>query len=267
MANINDLRSPLTQSMNRGDLEQGDLEQATNAQNIQEEYEQHVEIKRARNLAKCFRFFAIVFILGFMSWVISLIVRHKYIVEKPNNHDRFNQSKISGSEYIKYFAKSGENPMHCRGMYCWPWQTPSRVVCSVENNARPWDSEAAWMCEAMCPNNYDLDTVSITCSQDQTIVTNPHLGCSLVYSMKYNSFISDTDWEELGFFITMLFLCVICLVFIGVCASASPPPHYSSSYTRSSGPDTCDILIWAALLNTRSSKGHYSSGHSSRMWG
>lgn len=279
---INDLQSPLSQDMNRRDPE---------SRNIQREYEQEVEIRRARNITKCFRFFASIVIVGFIVWIVSLIVRNKYKTEKPKdlktpetpeslilrsllytnfdtltNEISFGNFKLTGNAYIKYFSRSGENPMHCTGSYCWPWQTPNKVVCSIKNNAKPWDSDASWMCEAMCPDDYDLDTVRITCSQDPSIATNPHLGCNLVYSMQYNSFISEIDWENVGFFTAVLFLSFACLLILMICASTSPSgsySSYSSSYSRNSGPDACDILICLTLINVCSSSGR----HSSRTWG
>jgi hypothetical protein len=250
-----------------------------------EENQDQTEIKRARGLTKCCRVVILLLILSLMGWIISLIVRQKYKINKPvepspeqlilksllyatdlkDSSVVFGHFTLSGNTYIKYFAKRGENPMHCIGSYCWPWQTPDRVVCSIENNAKPWQNNAAWACEAMVPDGYNLDTVQITCSEDPSIALNPHLGCNLVYSMTDDSYISEIDWESLGIFISTLGLCFIVFFTVIVCSMCSPGPRYQySTYPRrNTRIDTCDVLICFALLEACCSRGR----HSSRTWG
>ncbi len=271
---MSDIRTPLTNpGMSR------DVESQLNEDTIQVEF----ETKRVKRYTKCFRIVATILVISFMAWIISLIVRqkYKYKVEKKekiqNDPTRLilrtllydtKESIITVPTYIKYFAKNGENPMHCTGMYCWPWQTPSRVVCNIENRATPWDADVSWVCEAMCPDDYDLDTVRITCSQDPDIATNPHLGCNLVYSMSSNSYITEVDLEQLASFIVTIGLCFLILVILAMCASTYPTPYpyrytgYNSGYNFRSS-DTCDVLICAALLTTCCS----NNRHSSRTWG
>lgn len=114
---------------------------------------------------------------------------------------------------------------------------------------------------------YDLDTVRITCSPDPTIATNPHLGCSLVYSMRYSGYTLEIDWEYLGQCIAAIVMCLFLLIIL-VAAASAPPPRYGSSYNynRNSGPDACDLLICLALLNSCNNKGS-RGGHYSSTWG
>lgn len=291
MASHSDLQLPLEPSvMNRNDVE---------SQNSDAPEFDRAQIQRAKFYTRCFRIFATIIIIGLLTWLISILVRQKYKVKTPidkptnvperlilramlysNDLSEFSRSvssltslSITGeaNTYIKYFAKNGENPMHCKGSYCWRWQTPNRVVCSVRNNAKPWNPNAAWMCEAQCPDDYDLDTVQITCSSDSSVATNPHLGCSLVYSMKYSGYTMNIDWEYLGQVIVMIVICTICFIFLIICVAAIPQPSYNSnySYSRNSGPDACDLLICLALLNSCNNKGGGGGrgGHYSSTWG
>lgn len=263
MADTNDLQSPLI------DVEQQNDDNNNNNDN-------NDNIKSARNIAKYFRFTVVVVIVGLIIWYSY----HAYKMLDPNQgqnrsttrtHQHINETnndanfKVSGNKYIKYFAKNGENPMHCVGAYCWSIQTPDKVVCSIENNAKPWNSNAAWMCEAMCPEYYDLDTVKITCSSDHAVATNPHLGCSLEYSMKYTGYIPD--WNKLKPYATLIFWCIVSLSIL-ICCIAVAPPSESHSYrpqssSRNNGPDACDILICLVLLDACCNK----KNHSSRTWG
>ena len=281
MASMNDLRSPLVLDMNR-DIETGSIEAGSDSDFIEVEADQDQnQVRRAKNYTKCFRVFAILLILGLMGWVISLIIRQKYkkIEKTSSNKKLILKSSESSSEsslesssdqristYIKYFAKNGENPMHCTGSYCWSWQTPNKVVCTVKNNAKPWNNDVSWMCEADCPNYYDLDMIKITCSPDDNVATNPHLGCNLVYSMSYSSYVTEIDWETLGSFISMICLCMFLLILIAVCANTQP--GYSSlGSSRNSGPDACDVYMCFIMLNSCNNRGYSHGGHRSTTWG
>lgn len=219
---------------------------------VENQYENDQQTKRALNITKCFRIFAAIFFIVVIVWTISLIVRQKYIVKKPIEkiEKLYNNNNMNMNTYVKYFAKNGENPMHCKGMYCWYWQIPSKVICNIQNNAKPWEANAAWLCEAMCPDDYELDTISITCSEDPIIADNPHLGCYLVYSMKYNYFVSYVDLESLFSFILLIILCLLFLFVI-----------------ISSPKSACDFLLYMSLLNMCSSSSSSSSRHYSRTWG
>jgi hypothetical protein len=238
MSTVPFVLAPTQYTMNRDDVE---------SEEIQNTY------KRAKQYTKCCRLIIALFVLSALGWIISLLVRHKYITKTLAEKDstqlmlramlRNPHLTLTGDNYIKYFSRQGgDNPMSCKGFWCWSWEIPKRIICTIKNNAKPWDFQAAWRCDAECPDGFDLDTVQITCSTDPTVATNPHLGCSLVYSMRrWDGFLENIDWESLGFMILFLLMCVGLLIILVICASTSPP--------NTNGLNAIDVIACAACMN------------------
>lgn len=149
-----------------------------------------------------------IFITGIIIYICYKISSINHYSFSTQNQDKKPHPIVNSTlGIVKYFGKYEDNPMYCKGDYCWSWQTPNRIVCTIENYANAWDIHAIWSCEAYCPDGYDLDTVHITCVSNPSIEKNPHIGCKIYYTMIDNE---NDDLDP----VILLVIAIVYVIFI-----------------------------------------------------